>query len=145
MTAPPFDEFQQMVHNTILTTFREWSVKPEHIAFTDRQIERAIIALRKNVSPGIDGITVDVHVRASKMEDGKCGAQTRCHLSHFNIDFRLETDIQESSCLEWMHAISNVNGSVLFWCWAACESWRKMRERTWYDALTYISSKQRMR
>ena len=43
----PFDEFQQMVHNTVKTTCREWSVKPEHIAFTDRQIERAIIALRK--------------------------------------------------------------------------------------------------
>ena len=48
-----------MVHNTDKITFREWSVKPEHIAFTDRQIERAIIALRKNVSPGIDGITAE--------------------------------------------------------------------------------------
>ena len=57
--STPFDEFQQMVHNTVKTTCREWSVKPEHIAFTDRQIERAIIALRKNVSPGIDGITAE--------------------------------------------------------------------------------------
>ena len=57
--STPFDEFQQMVHNTDKTMFREWSVKPEHIAFTDRQIERATIALRKNVSPGIDGITTE--------------------------------------------------------------------------------------
>ena len=55
--STPFDECQQMVHITVKTTCREWSAKPEHIAFTDRQIERAIIALRKNVSPGIDGIT----------------------------------------------------------------------------------------
>ena len=87
----------------------------------------------------------NVHVRASKMEDGKCGAQTRRHFSYFNTDFRLETDVQGSSCLEWLYAISNLTGSVLYCCWAACESWRKMRERTWYDALTYIASKQRMR
>ena len=87
----------------------------------------------------------NVHVRASKMEDGKCGAQTRCHFSYFNTDFWLETDVQGSSCLEWLYAISNLTGSVLYCCWAACESWRKMRERTWSDALTYIASKQRMR
>ena len=87
----------------------------------------------------------NVHVRASKMEDRKSGAQTRCHFSHLTLIFRLEIDIQESSCLEWIHAISNLTGSVLYCCWAACEIWRKMRERTWYDALTYIASKQRMR
>ena len=87
----------------------------------------------------------NVHVRASKMEDRKSGAQTRCHFSHLTLIFRLEIDIQESSCLEWIHAISNLTGSVLYSCWAACEIWRKMRERTWYDALTYIASKQRMR
>ena len=63
---------------------------------------------------------------------------------YFNTDFQLETYVQESSCLEWIHAISNLTGSVLYCCWAACESWRKMRERTWYDVLTYIASKQRM-
>ena len=63
----------------------------------------------------------------------------------FNIDFRLEADVQESSCWVRIHAISNMTGSVLFWCWAVCECWRKMRERTWYDALTYTASKQRMR
>ena len=57
--STPFDEFQQMVHDTVKTTFKEWSVKSEHIAFTDRQIERAITAIRKNVSPGIDGITAE--------------------------------------------------------------------------------------
>ena len=87
----------------------------------------------------------NVHVHASKMEDGKCGAQTRCHFSYFNSDFRLETDAQGRSCLEWLYAISNLTGSVLYCCWAACEIWRKMRERTWCDALTYIASKQRMR
>ena len=87
----------------------------------------------------------NVHVRASKMEERKSGAQTRCHFSHLTLIFRLEIDIQESSCLEWIHAISNLNGSVLYFCWAACEIWRKMHERTWYDALTYIASKQRMR
>ena len=87
----------------------------------------------------------NVHVRASKMEDRKSGAETRCHFSHLTLIFRLEIDIQESSCLEWIHAISNLTGSGLYCCWAACEIWRKMRERTWYDALTYIASKQRMR
>ena len=87
----------------------------------------------------------NVHVRASKMEDRKSGAQTQCHFSHLTLIFRLEIDIQESSCLEWIHAISNLTGSVLYCCWAACEIWRKMRERTWYDALTYIASKRRMR
>ena len=87
----------------------------------------------------------NVHVRASKMEDGKCGAQTRCHFSHFNTDFRLQTDVQESSYLAWINAISNLTESVLYWCWAAREIWRKMRERTCIDALTYIASKQRMR
>ena len=87
----------------------------------------------------------NVHVRASKMEDRKSGAQTRCHFSHLTLILRLEIDIQESSCLEWIHVISNLTGSVLYCCWAACEIWRKMRERTWYDALTYTASKQRMR
>ena len=84
-------------------------------------------------------------IRASKMEDGKCAAQTRCHFSHFNTDFRLQTGVQESSCLAWINAISNLAESVLYWCWAAREIWRKMRERTGYDAQTYIASKQRMR
>ena len=74
-----------------------------------------------------------------------CGAQTRCHFSHFNTDFRLQTDVQESSCLVWKNAISNLTESVLYWCWAASEIWRKMRKRTCHDALTYIASKQRMR
>ena len=87
----------------------------------------------------------NVHVRASKMEDGKCRAQTRCHFSHFNTDFRLQTDVQESSCLAWINAISNLTESVLYWCWAAGEIWRKMHERTCHDALTHIASKQRMR
>ena len=42
----------------------------------------------------------NVHVRASKMEDRKSGARTRCHFSHLTLIFRLEIDIQESSCLE---------------------------------------------
>ena len=87
----------------------------------------------------------NVHVRASKMEDGKCGAQTRCHFSHFNTDVLLETDVQESSCVAWINAISNLAGSVLYYCWAECEIWRTMHERTWHDAPTYIASKQRMR
>ena len=66
----------------------------------------------------------NVHVRASKMEDGKCGAQTRCYFSHFNTDFQLETDVQESSSLKWIHAISNLTGFVLYCWWAAWESWR---------------------
>ena len=80
-----------------------------------------------------------------KMEDSKCGVQTRCRFSHFNIGFRLETDVQERSCWEWIHAISNMTGAVLFWYWAPCESWRKLHEQTWYNALTYIASKQCMR
>ena len=87
----------------------------------------------------------NVHVRASKMEGRKSGAQTRWHFSHLTLIFRLEIYVQESSCLEWIHAISNFTGSVLYCCWAACEIWRKMRERTCYDALTYIASKQRIR
>ena len=90
----------------------------------------------------------NVHVRASKMEDRRRGAQTRSHFSHLTLIFRLEIDVQESSCLEAIHVISNLTGSVLYCCWAACEIWRKMRERTWlwYDALTYINAwKQRMR
>ena len=80
-----------------------------------------------------------------KMEGRKSGAQTRCHFSHLTLIFQLEIYVQESSCLEWIHAISNFTGSVLYCCWAACEIWRKMRERTCYDALTYIASKQRIR
>ena len=87
----------------------------------------------------------NLHVRASKMQDRKIGAQTRWYFSHLTLILRREIDVQGSSCLEWIHAISNLTGSVLYCCWPARESWRKMRERTWYDALTYIASKQRMR
>ena len=62
----------------------------------------------------------NVHVRASKMEGRKSGAQTRCHFSHLTLILRLEIDIQESSCLDWIDAISNLTGSVLYCCWAAC-------------------------
>ena len=66
----------------------------------------------------------------ARMEDGKCGAQTRCHFSHFNTDFRLQTNVQESSCLAWINAISNLTESVLYWCWAARKIWRKISHST---------------
>ena len=76
--STPFVELQQMGHNTVKTTFREWSVKSELIAFTDCQIERTIIALRKNVSPGIDGITAE-HVIYGNCESLRTHLKCLCN------------------------------------------------------------------
>ena len=55
----PLDTFQQHVSLVTSNTFDEWKTDAQHEAFTDSQIDSAIIKLRKNVSPGIDGITAE--------------------------------------------------------------------------------------
>ena len=43
-------------------TFLEWVGSPQHTVFTDRQIDRAICVLRKNVSAGTDGVSAEYFI-----------------------------------------------------------------------------------
>ena len=58
----PLTPCQCQINNVVRDTFHEWVGSPQHTAFTDRQIDRAICALRKNVSAGIDGISAEYFI-----------------------------------------------------------------------------------
>ena len=52
------------MHNTVKAKLKEWSLRPEYVAFTDLQkynvfVFAAIYALCNDVSPGIDGVTTN--------------------------------------------------------------------------------------
>ena len=58
----PLTPCQCQINNVVRDTFHEWVGSPQHGVFTDRQIDRAICALRKNVSAGIDGISAEYFI-----------------------------------------------------------------------------------
>ena len=58
----PLDQFHSETDKTVRSKFQEWIGRSEHSMFTDSQIDRAICALRKNVSAGIDGITAEYFI-----------------------------------------------------------------------------------
>ena len=55
----PLTPCQCQINNVVRDTFHEWVGSPQHTVFTDRQIDRAICALHKNVSASIDGISAE--------------------------------------------------------------------------------------
>ena len=58
----PLTPCQCQITNVLRDTFHDWVGSPQHTVFTDRQIDRAICALRKNVSAGIDGISAEYFI-----------------------------------------------------------------------------------
>ena len=58
----PLDQFHSEIDKTVRSKFQEWIGLSQHSMFTDSQIDRAICALRKNVSAGIDGITAEYFI-----------------------------------------------------------------------------------
>ena len=55
----PLTPCQCQINNVVWDTFHEWVGSPQHTVFADKQIDRAILALRKNVSVGNDGISAE--------------------------------------------------------------------------------------
>ena len=58
----PLTPCQCQINNVVRDTFHEWVGSPQYTVLTDRQINCAICALRKNVSAGIDGISAEYFI-----------------------------------------------------------------------------------
>ena len=56
---------QCQIDKVVRDAFHEWGGSPQHTVLTDRQFDRAICALRKNVSAGVDGISAEYFIYGS--------------------------------------------------------------------------------